>query len=53
MTTAKIKATPNPERAFISRKGRIYFSRQTERRLFFVLTLIMLLMGLLFRLGVV
>jgi hypothetical protein len=32
--------------------GRIYFSRAAERKLFFGLTLIMLLLGILFQLGV-
>jgi hypothetical protein len=53
MTPAKIKTAPKPGRAFIRRDGRIYFSRQTERKLFFILTLIMLVLGLLYRLGVV
>jgi hypothetical protein len=32
--------------------GRLYFSRAAERKFFFSLTVIMLLMGLLFKLGV-
>jgi len=32
--------------------GRIYFSRAAERKFFFSLTLIMLLLGVLFKLGV-
>jgi hypothetical protein len=32
--------------------GRIYFSRVTERKFFFSLTVIMLLLGALFKLGV-
>ena len=32
--------------------GRIYFSRAAERKFFFGLTLIMLLLGILFKLGV-
>ena len=35
------------------RDGRIYFSRQTERKLFFILTLVMLVVGILYRLGVI
>ena len=50
MTTSKIEATPKPERAFMRRDGRIYFSRQTERKLFFILTLVMLVVGILYRL---
>lgn len=33
-------------------KGRIYFSRAAERKFFFGLTLIMLMLGVLFKLGV-
>jgi hypothetical protein len=32
--------------------GRIYFSRTAERRFFFSLTVVMLLLGVLFKLGV-
>jgi hypothetical protein len=32
--------------------GRIYFSRTAERKFFFCLTVIMLLLGVLFKLGV-
>jgi hypothetical protein len=32
--------------------GRIYFSRAAERKFFFSLTVIMLLLGILFKLGV-
>jgi len=32
--------------------GRIYFSRAAERKFFFALTVIMLLLGALYRLGV-
>jgi hypothetical protein len=32
--------------------GRIYFSRSAERKFFFGLTVIMLLLGVLFQLGV-
>ena len=52
MTPAKIEPTPKPGPAFIRRGGRVYFSRRTERKLFFILTLIMLLLGILYRLGV-
>ncbi len=52
MTPAKIEPTPKPGPAFIRRGGRVYFSRRTERKLFFILTLLMLLLGILYRLGV-
>ena len=32
-------------------KGRIYFSRQAERKMFFFLTLVMLAAGLMFKAG--
>lgn len=39
------------ERAFHHRKGITYFSRKTERKLFFALTLLMLAWGILEMLG--
>jgi hypothetical protein len=33
-------------------EGKIYFSRQTERRFFFALTVMMLILGLCFKLGI-
>ena len=32
--------------------GRLYFSKDTERKFFFVLTVLMLLVGVCFKLGV-
>jgi len=32
--------------------GRLYFSKDTERRFFFILTIIMLVLGACFKLGV-
>lgn len=52
MPPSEINSTPKPARCSVLRGGRIYFSRQTERRLFFILTLIMLALGLFFQLGV-
>jgi hypothetical protein len=52
MTPAKIEPTPKPGPAFMCRDGRVYFSRRTERKLFFILTLVMLVLGILHRLGV-
>jgi len=34
------------------RDGKIYFSRQTERRFFFALTVMMLILGLCFKLEI-
>ena len=39
-------------RAFCYKDGRLYFSRQVERRIFFGGTLIMLLWGILEKVGV-
>ena len=33
------------------KKGKIYFSKKTERKFFFILTVILLLMGLFFKAG--
>jgi hypothetical protein len=41
-----------PKRLLRVERGRIYFSRTAERKFFFSLTLIMLLLGVLFKLGV-
>jgi hypothetical protein len=41
-----------PKRLLRVEKDRIYFSRTAERKFFFSLTLIMLLLGVLFKLGV-
>jgi hypothetical protein len=43
---------PIDKKKFRMENGRIYFSRATERRFFFSLTVVMLLVGLLFKLGV-
>jgi hypothetical protein len=52
MMPPEINAPPKPARPVIRRDGRIYVSRQAERRLFFTLTMIMLVLGILYRLGV-
>ena len=40
------------KKLFIYEDGRLYFSKQTERSLFFVLTLGMLASGVLVKLGI-
>ncbi|MDZ7599544.1 MAG: hypothetical protein U5J82_14960 [Desulfobacterales bacterium] len=52
MPPSEINPTRETRRCSGLGGGRIYFSRQTERRLFFILTLVMLALGLLFQLGV-
>jgi len=42
---------PKKQKAFHQEKGITYFSRKTERTLFFVLTLVMLAWGVLEMLG--
>ena len=36
---------------FVMKSGRLWFTRKTERRLYFTLTLIMLAFGLLYKTG--
>jgi len=46
-------ASPPPNEARLHfREGKIYFSRHTERRFFFALTVMMLILGLCFKLGI-
>jgi len=40
-------------RAFRMQDGRLYFTREAERRIFFVLTLLMLAAGVMIRMGVI
>ena len=40
-----------PRKAFSYKNGRIWFSKATERNFFFVLTFIMLVAGILVKLG--
>lgn len=40
------------EKILIHRKGKTYFSKKTERRFFFVLTVMMLLWGILVKLNI-
>ena len=49
----KIRAgmEPQDKRKLRLEDGRIYFSRGVERKFFFSLTVIMLLLGILFKLG--
>ena len=49
-TAAEI-TPPNATRLHF-REGKIYFSRQTERKFFFALTVVMLIVGLCFKLGI-
>ncbi|MBN1101863.1 MAG: hypothetical protein JXL84_00465 [Deltaproteobacteria bacterium] len=41
------------EKTFVVREGTLYFTRNGERRVFFVLTVGMLLAGILVKLGIV
>ena len=43
--------TRTNKKMFIRRNGRLYFSQKTERKFFFVLTLMMLLSGILLKAG--
>jgi len=42
---------PEKQKVLIQENGKIYFSRHTERRFFFILTIVMLLAGILFKAG--
>ncbi|MDY6878796.1 MAG: hypothetical protein V2J25_14050 [Desulfatiglans sp.] len=39
------------KKTWIREEGKIYFTRETEKRIFFGLTLIMLLLGILAKIG--
>ncbi len=45
------RSLEEPEKPICYEKGRIYFTRRIERKVFFALTLVMLGAGLLYRLG--
>ena len=47
----RVHTEPGDKKELRAEKGRIYFSRAAERRFFFSLTVVMLLLGLLFKLG--
>lgn len=40
-----------PKKGLVHAKGVTFFDRKTERKIFFVLTLVMLLLGVLAKLG--
>ncbi len=46
------KDNSGPEKAFHHQKGVTWFSRATERKVFFALTLAMLLWGIFTKLGI-
>ena len=52
-----MKLRPKKQHADISpvcyRQGRIWYTKAIERRLFFILTLVMLVAGILFKVGVI
>ncbi len=39
------------KRLFVRENGKLYFSKKTERKIFFILTLFMLCFGILYKLG--
>ena len=47
----ELKDDKNRKKAFFYSKGVTYFTKKTERTLFFVLTLIMLIWGILTKYG--
>ncbi len=53
MTSSEDGNAKNDREAFRPSSGRIYFSRSAERRFYFIMTLIMLVAGTLFKLGII
>ncbi len=52
MEKIRVSMAPQEKKKQRFEDGRIYFSRAAERKFFFSLTVIMLVLGLLFKLGV-
>jgi len=48
-----MKLFKKTNKVFFYSKGRLYFSKQTEKNVFFILTVIMLLMGILSMLKII
>jgi hypothetical protein len=44
---------PTPQPRLLQQDGRVWFSRETERRFYFILTVIMMVMGILYKTGVI
>ncbi|MCK4839555.1 MAG: hypothetical protein KAS94_12200 [Desulfobulbaceae bacterium] len=51
MKNSNQEKVKDPNRALFHLKGVTYFDRKTERKFYFVLTLIMLLLGIFAKLG--
>ena len=51
MSCLKREKTAGTGKEIVYRWGRVYFSRETERKFFFILTMVMLLLGLLAKAG--
>jgi len=47
MTHAPLQRKPDKERMRFYRNGKLYYSKKTERNVFFVMTLVMLVLGIL------
>ncbi len=41
-----------PKRRLVYENGRVYFTKETERAFYFVLTLVMLVAGILYKTGI-
>jgi len=46
------RSLEEPNKPIQYHRGRVYYTRRVERKVFFVLTLIMLIAGVLYKLGV-
>lgn len=51
MENSNYKKVIDPKKGLFHAKGITYFGRKTERKFYFVLTLIMLLLGIFAKLG--
>jgi len=51
MTHPPPQKEPDQSRKRFYRNGRLYFSKKTERNFFFVMTLLMLALGILAKMG--
>ena len=52
MGTEKRQTEGDPEKDYQFKEGRLFFTRRIERKLFFLLTVIMMLYGTLVKIGI-
>ncbi len=49
---SEISGTEKPK-PFVYENGRLYFTKQGERTVFFIMTIIMLILGILYKAGII